>query len=84
LNIEDVNVISNEKSEELIALDESLARLAEFDELKSQIVEMRYFGGLTIEETAEVLGIAPITVSVHWRVAKAWLGKEIRGEKIDI
>jgi RNA polymerase sigma factor (TIGR02999 family) len=84
LNIEDVDVISNEKSDELIALDESLARLAEFDKLKSQIVEMRYFGGLTIEETAEVLGIAPITVSVQWRVAKAWLGKEIRGEKIDI
>ena len=84
LNIEDVGFVSNEKSDEMIALDESLKRLAEFDKLKSQIVEMRYFGGLTIEETAEVLGIAPITVSVHWRVAKAWLGKEIRGEKTNI
>jgi DNA-directed RNA polymerase specialized sigma subunit len=46
--------------------------------MKSRIVELRYFSGLTIEETAEVLGIAPITVSVQWRSAKAWLGKEIR------
>ena len=78
LALEDVCVMTPEKSAELIALDEALDRLAEFDKLKSQIVEMRYFGGLTIEETAEVLGIAPVTVSVHWRLAKAWLGKEIK------
>lgn len=84
LNIEEINVISDEKSDELIALDEALERLARFDRRKSQIVEMRYFGGLTIEETAEVLGIAPVTVSVQWRVARAWLGKEIRGETANL
>lgn len=77
LNIEDVNVLSSEKSTELLALDESLERLAKFDKLKSQIVEMRYFGGLTIEETAEVLDIAPPTVSLHWRLARIWLKNDI-------
>lgn len=79
VNLEDVTVLSPEKSSELLALDEALTRLAEFDRTKSRIVELRYFSGLTVEETAEVLGIAPITVAVQWRVAKAWLGKEIRG-----
>lgn len=79
VGLEDVSILSPKKSDELIALDEALDRLAQFDETKSRIVELRYFSGLTIEETAEVLGIAPITVSVHWRAAKAWLGKEIRG-----
>ena len=81
VSLEEVNVLSAEKSIELVALDEALARLAEFDKLKSRIIEMRYFGGLTVDETAKVLGIAPATVAVHWRVAKAWLAKEIRGEK---
>jgi RNA polymerase sigma factor (TIGR02999 family) len=81
VSLEEVNVLSAEKSLELVALDEALARLAEFDKLKSRIIEMRYFGGLTVDETAKVLGIAPATVAVHWRVAKAWLAKEIRGEK---
>jgi RNA polymerase sigma factor (TIGR02999 family) len=84
VNLDDVSILTPEKSNELIALDDALTKLAEFDQTKSRIVELRYFSGLTIEETAEVLGIAPITVSVHWRVAKAWLGKEIRGEKKDI
>lgn len=81
VNIEDVFILSPEKSDELLALDEALERLAQFDRMKSRIVELRYFSGLTIEETAEVLSIAPITVSVQWRAAKAWLGKEIRAEK---
>ena len=79
--LEEANVLSDEKSLELVALDEALARLAEFDKTKSRIIEMRYFGGLTVDETAKVLGIAPATVAAHWRVAKAWLAKEIRGEK---
>jgi len=79
VNLEDACIFSLEQSVELLALDEALTRLAEFDKTKSRIVELRYFSGLTVEETAEVLGIAPITVSVQWRVAKAWLGKEIRG-----
>jgi RNA polymerase sigma factor (TIGR02999 family) len=72
-------VLTPEKSNELIALDEALKKLKKFDEQKSRIVELRYFGGLTIEETAEVLQIAPPTVSLHWRLARAWLKREIEG-----
>jgi RNA polymerase sigma-70 factor (ECF subfamily) len=80
VDLEDVAVITPEKSEELIALDEALERLAGFDATKSRIVEMRFFGGLSVDEVAEVLGIAPVTVMYHWRLAKAWLGREIRGQ----
>jgi RNA polymerase sigma factor (TIGR02999 family) len=62
-----------EQSTELIALDEALNELAKMDEVKARIVELRYFGGLTVEETAEVLGVAPITIKRHWRMTKAWL-----------
>lgn len=71
--------LTDEKSAEILALNEALEKLAQFDKLKSQIVELRYFGGLTIEETAKALNLAPITVSVHCRLIKAWLSKEIRG-----
>jgi RNA polymerase sigma-70 factor (ECF subfamily) len=69
---------SPEKSSELIALDESLNRLAQLSPRQSQIVEMRFFGGLTVEETAEVLQITPRTVNRDWSVARAWLYREIR------
>ena len=80
VDLEEVAVITPQKSEELIALDEALARLADFDAEKSQIVEMRFFGGLTVNEIAEVLGIAPVTVMLHWRLAKAWLQHEMLGQ----
>ena len=70
-------VSSGEKSIDLIALDEALKRLAEFDERQAQIVELRYFSGLTIEETAEILHLSPATVKSDWNVAKAWLRREI-------
>ena len=70
--------MSEEKSGELIALDEALQRLAEIDERKSQVVELRHFGGLSIEETAEVLKISPITVMRDWKYAKAWLARAIQ------
>lgn len=79
ISLEDANILTNEKSAEILALNEALENLAKFDKVKSQIVELRYFGGMTIEETANTLGIAPITVSVQWRLIKAWLSKEIRG-----
>lgn len=79
LRLEEVTAISREKSVELVALDEALDRLAKLDPLKSQIVELRHFGGLTVGETAEVLGIASVTVIRHWGLAKAWLGREVRG-----
>jgi RNA polymerase sigma factor (TIGR02999 family) len=78
VDLDEVAVIAPEKSEDLIALDEALEALAEFDTQKSKIVEMRFFGGLTVNEVAEVLGIAPVTVMLHWRLAKAWLRREMR------
>lgn len=70
---EEILVVSKDKSIELLALDEALEELAKIDAQKSKIVELRYFGGLSVEETAEVLGVAPITVKRQWRMAKAWL-----------
>lgn len=80
VNLEDTAILSPEKSEELLALNEALDKLSKIDPVKSRIVEMRYFGGMTIEETGQILGMAPTTVSLHWRLARAWLGREIRGE----
>jgi RNA polymerase sigma factor (TIGR02999 family) len=68
-----------ERSTELIALDEALTELSTVDEVKSRIVELRYFAGLTVEETAEVLGVTPVTINRHWRMAKAWLFGRIHG-----
>jgi RNA polymerase sigma factor (TIGR02999 family) len=78
VNLDDVAVITPEKSEDLVALDEALLRLTEFDPNKSKIVELRFFGGLSVNEVAEVMGIAPVTVMLHWRLAKAWLQREVR------
>jgi RNA polymerase sigma factor (TIGR02999 family) len=70
-------IVSEEKSIDLIALDEALTRLFEFDERHARIVELRYFSGLSIDETAEALGISPATVKSDWKSAKAWLYQEI-------
>jgi RNA polymerase sigma factor (TIGR02999 family) len=78
VSLSEVAVMSEEKSAELIALDEALGRLAVIDERKARVVELRYFGGLSVEETAEVLKVAPITVIRHWNMAKAWLARELR------
>jgi RNA polymerase sigma factor (TIGR02999 family) len=78
--LDDVAVLSPERGADLIALDFALERLAAIDRRKSRIVEMRYFGGLSVEETADVLGISPITVKRDWLVAKAWLRREISNE----
>ena len=67
-----------ERSAELIALDDALKALAILDEQKARMVELRYFGGLSIEETADVLGVAPTTVKRQWRFAKAWLLGEMQ------
>jgi RNA polymerase sigma factor (TIGR02999 family) len=73
--------IVSEKSNELISLDEALNKLAAVDLRKSQVVEMRYFGGMTVEEVADVLQISSITVIRDWNLAKAWLAREIGDEK---
>jgi RNA polymerase sigma-70 factor, ECF subfamily len=70
--------VSGERAAELIALDEALARLAELDPQKSRIVELRFFGGLSVEETAEVLGVSAPTVKRQWRMAKAWLYGQVQ------
>jgi RNA polymerase sigma factor (TIGR02999 family) len=77
--LDDVVILSQEKSRELLALDEALTRLAAIDPLKSKIVELRHFGGLSVRETAEILKIAEITVMRHWGLAKTWLRREVRG-----
>ena len=69
--------ISDEKSDTLIALDDALAALAVVDARKSQVVEMRFFGGLSVEETAEALHVSPETVMRDWRMAKLWLHREL-------
>ena len=77
---EEILVVSHDRSSELIALDDALAALAEFDPQKAKIVELRYFGGLSIEETAEVLGVSVPTVNRQWRMAKAWLFSQLSNE----
>ncbi len=64
---------------DLLALDEALGRLADLDPQQSRVVELRYFGGLTTEETAEVVGVSPATVKREWTLAKAWLRRELGG-----
>jgi RNA polymerase sigma-70 factor, ECF subfamily len=72
-----------ERDEDLVALDAALTDLAAMDLRKSQIIELRFFGGLTVEETAEVLKISPRTVKREWSVAQAWLYCAVRGEQPD-
>jgi len=67
-----------DKEELLIPLDEALSALAKFDERRSRVVELRFFGGLTVEETAAVLQIAPETVMRDWKLARTWLRRELR------
>lgn len=74
---EGLMISSNEKSVDLIALDEALNRLAKLDERQARVVELRYFSGLSIDETAEVLGVSNATVRLDWNLAKAWLKQEI-------
>jgi RNA polymerase sigma factor (TIGR02999 family) len=64
---------------DLIALDVALTKLAALDAQQARLVELRYFGGLSVEETAEALGISPATVKRHWTIAKAWLLRELQG-----
>ena len=70
---------TGEKNLDILALDEALTQLAGFDERQTRIVELRFFGGLTVEETAEVLKISPATVKREWSLAKAWLYGKING-----
>src|SRR5207253_10947802 len=75
--LDEAFVFSKDKSADLVALDAALERLAEVDVRKSKVVEFRFFGGLTVEETAEVLKVSPFTVLRDWRLAQAWLHREL-------
>lgn len=80
VSLSSVAVMAVEKAKELIALDEALKKLALVDERKSRVVELRHYGGLSVEATAEVLNISPETVQRDWRYARAWLRREIGNE----
>jgi RNA polymerase sigma-70 factor, ECF subfamily len=80
VGLDDVKVFSEERAGELVALDEALTDLATVDPRKSRLVELRFFGGLNIDETAEVMELSPTTVQREWRAAKAWLQRFIKGE----
>ena len=77
IELDEAMIVSQERAAEVVALDEALTELAAFDPQQSRIVELRFFGGLTIEETAEVLNISPATVKREWGTAKAWLYREL-------
>lgn len=79
ISLDDTAVLSDERAAELVALDDALTALAELDPRKSRIIELRFFGGLSIEETAEILQISPVTVTRDWRAARAWLRREMSG-----
>lgn len=71
--LDDAIIFTEERAAELVALDDALTSLAAVDPRKSQIIELRFFGGLNIDETAELIGLSPTTVQREWRAAKAWL-----------
>jgi len=83
LSLEDALELSYERAADIVALDDALNALAALDPQKSKIVELRFFGGLSIEETAEVLGIGSATVIRQWKLAKAWLYHEITNKSLE-
>jgi RNA polymerase sigma factor (TIGR02999 family) len=83
VSLSEAMTISPERGEDLIALDHALESLSELDSRKSRIVELRFFGGLSVEETAEVLKISARTVMRDWGLAQAWLYRELSGVQHD-
>jgi RNA polymerase sigma factor (TIGR02999 family) len=77
VSLDDALVVSAERGSDLVALDDALTALAEIDPRQSHVVELRFFGGLSVEETAEVLKVSPDTVMRDWKVAKLWLLREL-------
>ncbi len=77
VSLKESAVALRERGSDLVAIDEALKTLAKIDPRRSRVVELRFFGGLTVEETAEFMGISPETVKRDWRVAKLWLMKEL-------
>jgi RNA polymerase sigma factor (TIGR02999 family) len=81
LPVDEARDFSPAKSRGLVELDDALHSFEELDPQQARIVELRFFGGLTVEETAEVLGISPLIVKRDWSVARAWLQSELSGKK---
>jgi RNA polymerase sigma-70 factor, ECF subfamily len=81
LELEEALVVATAPGADLVALDDALKALAAVDPRKSQVVELRFFGGLRVEETAEVLKVSADTVMRDWRLAKSWLRRELGQEK---
>ncbi len=80
VSLDEALILSNEKAPDLVILDEALTNLAEMDERRSRVVELRFFGGLTVDETAEVLKVSSDTVLRDWALAKAWLYRYMSNE----
>src|SRR6202167_711563 len=83
VSLEDTAIVGEERDADLVSLDDAMNTLAQFDARKAQVVEMRFFGGLSVEETAEVLKVSSVTVMRDWSTAKAWLYRELAGETND-
>ena len=81
VSLDEALVISDRSYDDVLALDEALSSLASFDARKSQVVELRFFGGLSVEEAAQVLAVSPETVLRDWRLAKVWLTMELKHKK---
>src|ERR1019366_2336158 len=79
VSLEEAAVVGGGRAADLVALDDAMNALARLDPRKVQVVEMRFFGGLSVEETAEVLKVSPVTVMRDWSTAKAWLYRELTG-----
>ena len=78
VSLDEALIVSEQRGVEVLAVDEALSRLAALDPRKGQIVELRYFGGLSVDETASVIGVSAVTVHREWAKAKAWLYDELR------
>ena len=81
VELDEAATVAQKQAADLVALDDALTGLEAFDPRKSQVVEMRYFGGMSVEETAEALGVSTVTVMRDWTSAKAWLLRAITDEE---
>jgi RNA polymerase sigma factor (TIGR02999 family) len=79
VSLDEAAMVHGDPDADLVALDDAMNGLARIDARKVQVVEMRFFGGLSVEETAEVLKVSPVTVKRDWRAARAWLYRELTG-----
>lgn len=80
VDLDQFSAAGSDRASELCALDDALEALAQMDPRRAQVIELRFFGGLTVEETAEVLAISPQSVMRDWKLARAWLTRELHGE----